>query len=265
MTLLLAMLAQALHLALMLGMALLLAGLRPWLAARFAGGQRPGLFDPIRAQRRLFAKRPVRAEPGATRAALMPILAFAASLAAAALVPAFTPGLALSPLGDRLVVAGLLLAARLAESVLTDAEACDCAEPALLLALCAAALPAAWVPAAAALAIAATAGAAPGPAWRDGAAADLATLELAAALRRLVFLALLAGLLLPLPAGAGPVAWPGALLAWLALIAAFAALLALGEVAIAPFARPRRREAQAAALLLGIIAMAAGLAAGAAP
>lgn len=265
MTTVLAILAQLLHLSLMLGMALLLAGIRPWLAARLAGRPAPAPLDAFHAQRRLFAKRQLRAEPGAARAALLPVLAFAASLAAAALVPAFTHGLALAPLGDRLVVAGLLLAARAAEALLTGAEPFAPAEPALLLALCAAALPAGWVPAAAALAIAAAAGANPGPAWRDGAAADLAVLELAAALRRLVFPALLAALLIPGAADAGPESWPGALLLWLLAIAAFVLLQALGEVALARFTRARRHEAQAAALLLAAVALATGLGAGGTP
>lgn len=267
-TLVLGVIAQVLHLGLVLGASLLLAGLRPWLRARFAGMPAPPVLAAFQAQRRLFAKQLVRAEPQAALAAAAPLAALAASLAAAMLVPGFTPALALAPFGDLLVVAGLLALARLAEALLTGGRAVDMTEPALLLALCAAALPGAtaWVLAAAALCITAAWRAGAGPVWADGAGSDLAFLELAQSVRRLVFLALLVALVLPAgPGVAGPGWWPGAILLWAAELVALAALLALAE-AVLPRATPARsRQALAAAVLLAFGAMLAGLATGGVP
>jgi formate hydrogenlyase subunit 4 len=267
MTLFMTLLAQMLHLAVMLAAALLLSGLRPWLLARVAGRPAPSPLAAVHAQRRLFAKRLVRAEP-VSLATAAPILALAASLGAAALTPGFTPALAFAPFGEPLVVAGLLLLASLAEALLTGADERGLADPALLLALAAAAMPGAacWVLASAALAITVTARARAAPAWPDGAGSDLAFLDLAAALRRLVLLALLVQFVLPAgPGAAGPEWWPVGLAVWGAELAALAVLLALAETLMPAFTHRRAREALAAASLLGVAAVSAALATGSPP
>lgn len=268
MSLFLALLAQLLHLALMPAAALLLAGASPWMQARLAGRAGPGPLAGFRDQRRWFAKRLVRAEGAAGRAAAVPVIALAASLAAAALVPSFTAELAFAPLGDPLAVAGLLVLARLAEAMLTGADAFDLADPGLLLALAVAAMPgfggAAWALAAAAAAVVVAARFAPGPAWPDGAGADFALLDLAIAVRRLVFLALLLDIVSPATA-AGPEAWLGGFLLWSAEIAGLAALLALASTLLPRFTSRRVADCLAASILLAAMALLVTLATGRPP
>jgi formate hydrogenlyase subunit 4 len=198
-------------------------------------------------------------------AGIAPPAALAATLAAACLLPSFTQDLLFPAAGDLLTVAGLLMLARLL-AALAGGEAAPAAllpgEPALLLALFLRILP--GTTAAAPLGLAALALAvgallsspSPAPAASGG---DLALLELAGLLRRLVFFSLLAGQVLPaLPSG--PEWWLPGLALWLAAIALLAGGLAVAETLLPPWRPARRREALAAGLLLALLAALTGLA-----
>jgi formate hydrogenlyase subunit 4 len=105
-------LAQLLHAALILAGAPVLVGLIRRGAARLAGHAGPPLLQPWRDLARLARKQPVVAE-GASRLFLAaPAIAFAASLAGAALVPSFTLGMTTAPIADLLLIVGLFALAR---------------------------------------------------------------------------------------------------------------------------------------------------------
>ncbi|MBN8903033.1 MAG: NADH-quinone oxidoreductase subunit H [Rhodospirillales bacterium] len=112
MNILLALLAQLLHLGLMLAAAPLLAGLLHTLEARLDGRSGPPLLQPWRELRRLLRKQPrwADAASGLGRAAAPADLALVA--AAAALVPSFCTGMAFDPVADLFVVFGFLGLAR---------------------------------------------------------------------------------------------------------------------------------------------------------
>ncbi len=112
MSLLAGFLAQALHLALMLGLAPGLAGFVRWLKARLLhrAGPPPGLA--YRELLRLMRKQTVRPESSSAVFAAAPVVAAAASVLAAALVPSFARGMTAEPLADLLVIAGLFALAR---------------------------------------------------------------------------------------------------------------------------------------------------------
>lgn len=110
-------LAQLLHLVLMLLAALLLPGLLRLLRARLQGRHGPALLQPARDWLRLLRKQPVLADHASPVSSAAPYLAFAAVLAAALLVPGFVHGMALAPMSDLVVLAGLLLLARAAEAL----------------------------------------------------------------------------------------------------------------------------------------------------
>ncbi|HVC59435.1 MAG TPA: NADH-quinone oxidoreductase subunit H [Acetobacteraceae bacterium] len=257
MTFLLATFAQALHITLMLVGAPVVAGLQRWTEARLAG--RTGA-DPWQAWRdlaRLARKQPVLAENASPLFRTAPIACFAAMAVAAALVPSFTLGMAFAPLSDLLVLAGLLGFARvvLALAALdagtapaglaagrTASIAC-LAEPAMFLVILALGLlggttnldlligqqhqgmlqpPAAAALAAAALALLALAGAGSAGQTTEFSGGDLALIELAEALRMLVWVDLIGALFLPLgmaAPGAGLLGWVVGLAAWGARVA----------------------------------------------
>ena len=100
--------AQILHLALMLAAAPLLVGLIRWLKARLLGRIGPPILQPWRDLLRLARKQPVLAYNASFLFRAAPALGFAATLAAAALVPSFALGMTTAPLSDLLVIAGLL-------------------------------------------------------------------------------------------------------------------------------------------------------------
>ena len=109
-----AILAQLLHLALMLAAAPLVVGLARWLKARMAGRGGASPLQPFRDLARLCAKRPLLAENASVVSEVAPYLALAATVVAAALVPGFAQGMALAPVADLVLVAGLLALARMA-------------------------------------------------------------------------------------------------------------------------------------------------------
>ena len=109
-----ALLTQALHLALMLAAAPLLVGVIRWLKARMLGRRGASPMQPWRDLAKLLRKRPVLAENASIVSEAAPYVGLAACLAAIALVPSFSRGMAFAPLSDLIVLAGLLALARMA-------------------------------------------------------------------------------------------------------------------------------------------------------
>jgi formate hydrogenlyase subunit 4 len=113
MSLYLALLTQALHIGLVLAAAPLLAGTMEVLLARMASRSGPPILAPWRDLVRLWRKTPVWQDNLSLVTALTPVAALGIMLAATALVPSFTLGMALSPLADTLVIAALMIAGRI--------------------------------------------------------------------------------------------------------------------------------------------------------
>lgn len=107
-------LAQALHIALILAAAPVLTGVVRWLKARMMGRQGAHPLQPLRDLAKLLRKRPVLAENASAVSRAMPYVAAGAAVAAAALVPSFARGMAFAPLADLILVAGLLALGRVA-------------------------------------------------------------------------------------------------------------------------------------------------------
>jgi formate hydrogenlyase subunit 4 len=116
-TILLSLLAQILHLALMLATAPTMAGIMDWLDARLSGRPGPPPLTTWRDLIRLSRKTPVLSDNDSAVSQVTPAIALGATLSAAALVPSFTLGMALSPLADVLVIASLLTVARVATAL----------------------------------------------------------------------------------------------------------------------------------------------------
>jgi formate hydrogenlyase subunit 4 len=113
-TILAGILTQALHLALVLAAApLVLGGIR-WTKARMMGRVGAHPLQPLRDLVKLLRKRPVLAENASWISRAAPYLGAAAALAALALVPSFSRGMLFAPLGDLILIAGLLALGRVA-------------------------------------------------------------------------------------------------------------------------------------------------------
>jgi formate hydrogenlyase subunit 4 len=286
-------LALLLHAAVMAGMAILLAGALPWGQARLAGRVGPPVLQPLQDWRRLLRKQPVLPEGASPLLAAAPAIQLATLVVAALLVPSFALGMATAPLSDLLVIAGLLGTARFIMALaaidtgtapaglaaIRSIRLAALAEPALLLVVFTVALLTgttnldaaigtsreAIVPgvplllAVAGLASVVIAVEAEG----DAALAEFsgwhaAAAEVAVALRRVVYLSLIAALLLPgglaLPGG-GLVDWVVGLAAWLVKLGVLGLACALvgpslrraGQVAVGPL--------MGAAVLLGLLAV----------
>jgi len=263
---LLASFVQAVHIALVLAAAPVVVGLQRWTGARLAGRTGPELRQPWRDLARLARKHPTLAENASPLFRTAPLACFAAMAVAAALVPSFTLGMAFAPLADLLVLAGLLAFARAALAMAaldagtaagglaasrTASLAC-LAEPALFLVILTLGLlggttnldlligqqhqgmlqpPAAAALAAASLVAVALAGSDATGQTSEFSGGDLALIELAEALRMLVWYDLIGALFLPLgmaEQGAGPLDWAVGLAAWgvrlVVLVAGLAAL-----------------------------------------
>lgn len=293
MTVLAAIVAQIIHSVLMIAAAPVVSGLQDQLGARLGGRSGPDAWQGWRDLRRLARKHPTLPETSVLLPRIAPVACFASAALAAALVPSFTLGMAFARLADLLVVAGLLGASRIvvALSALESGTApaglaagraarlACLAEPTLYLAILAFGLLggttnldllaglqlqdmlqpiAAAILAAVALGLVAVAVSGEADLIIEFSGADLALIRLAGALRHLVWVGLVAGLLLPAgmaEPGDGPLAWIVGLLAWglkvLVLTAGLAALRAgFGDM------RPSRRP-----LALGIAAILGTLAA----
>ncbi|HEV7264380.1 MAG TPA: NADH-quinone oxidoreductase subunit H [Falsiroseomonas sp.] len=105
---------QLVHLALVLAAAPLVVGGLRWLKARMMGRVGAPPLQPWRDTLKLLRKRPVLAENASWISRAAPYAAACAALAALALVPSFSRGMALAPLSDLLLIAGLLALGRVA-------------------------------------------------------------------------------------------------------------------------------------------------------
>jgi formate hydrogenlyase subunit 4 len=112
MSAIIALIAQALHIALMLAAAPLLIGLIRRVKSRLLGRTGPSPLQPYRDLQRLLRKQPVLAGNASWLFAAAPAVSFAATLCAAALVPSFALGMTTAPLSDLIVIAGLLTLSR---------------------------------------------------------------------------------------------------------------------------------------------------------
>jgi formate hydrogenlyase subunit 4 len=265
---LLSLLAQILHILLMIVAAPTAIGLTDWLDAKLAARPGPPILLPWRDLLRLSRKTPATIESVSVVTRSMPALALGATLSATALVPSFTLGMALSPLADVLVIVSLLTIARVAAAFaaldsgtarpgLAQQESSALAvlaEPALMLVVVTTALMAGsfnldliigqqregvLLPAAAS-AVALTAllaliladvstGDRGGEQMFSG--IDLAMVRMTGWLRRLIWFDLIGGLFLPVgivAADNGPVAWLSALAFWVVKLGVF--MLALSGI-----------------------------------
>jgi formate hydrogenlyase subunit 4 len=109
-----ALLTQALHLLLVLLAAALVEGCIRWLKARMQGRIGASPLQPLRDFRKLLRKRPVLAENASWISRAAPYAGVTVALGALALVPSFARGMALAPLADLVMIAGLLAAGRVA-------------------------------------------------------------------------------------------------------------------------------------------------------
>jgi formate hydrogenlyase subunit 4 len=112
MTLLLALAAQILHIALLLAAAPVLAGLIRVIKARLLGRAGPALLQPWRDISRLARKQPVVAENASWLFAAAPLAQFATLIAAASLVPSFCLHMTTAPVADLILLGGLLALSR---------------------------------------------------------------------------------------------------------------------------------------------------------
>jgi formate hydrogenlyase subunit 4 len=290
----LSLLVQTLHIALMLLAAPSVFGAGEWLAARLSGRSGPPVLLPWRDLARLSRKTTMLNDSTSAASRLAPAVVLGATLSAAALVPSFALGMALSPLADVLVIVSLLSIGRVAAALAAfDSGAAlpgvrqqsasaraVIAEPALMLALVALALmggsfnldiiivqqrEGVLLPAAAsavalaallALLLAEVSMTDRGEPAFGG--ADLAMIRMAAWLRRLVWIDLIGGLFLPIGMATpdlSPLAWLIGLVCWAVKLAA--AVLCLSAVRAWLGRVPRRGLPD----LIGVAALLALLAA----
>lgn len=291
MSILAALLAQGIHVILMVLAAPTLTGFLAATEAKLDGRTGPPIRQGWRDLARLVRKRPLLAQSASSMTPVAPVVRLAATGAAAALVPSFTLGMALSPLADLLAIVALLAIARAAGALtamdagtarggVAAARAMRLAlfgEPALLLAVFTLALLAGtsnldlivslqregmMQPAAASALAAAALVAVTISRSRDDADPELdggllAMSSLAAAFGVLVWLDLLSALFLPIgmaEADGGLMAWLVGLAAWLVKLVGLVMALALCRRAMGG-QRPRATaEFLAVAGLLALIA-----------
>jgi formate hydrogenlyase subunit 4 len=294
MTIVLSLLAQIMHIVLMLAAAPTVAGALDWLDARLSGRTGPPVLLPWRDLVRWSRKTPIAVESVSVVSRLAPALGLGATLSAAALVPSFTLGMALAPLADVLVIVSLLALARMASGLAAldagaplpalaaqDASArAVLAEPALMLSVVSLALiggnlnldliigqqrEGLLLPAAAS-AVALTAMLAlvfaeasgiDGGLEQMASGTDMVISRMTFWLRRLVWIDLIGGLFLPVGMAAAdslPLAWLIGLVSWAVKLAAF--ILGLSAIQTLLGRVPRRSLPD----LIGIAALLALLA-----
>ena len=295
MTVILSLLAQVLHVALMLVAAPAVAGLMDRLDARLSGQSGPSILSPFYDLLRLSRKTPIIVDNVSAVSHLAPALGLGATLAAASLVPSFTLGMALAPLADVLVIVSLLAIASLAARLAAlDAGAAlpglaaqgasvrgVLAEPALMLSVVTLALMGGsfnldliigqqqqglLLPAAAsavALAVMLALVFAEASATRNQlepmfSGAALAASRITRWLRRLVWIDLIGGLFLPVGmAGPGsfPLAWLTGLMFWCLKLGAFALGLSAIGTLLGRVPRHRLHDLLGLAVLLALLAV----------
>ncbi len=294
MSIVLSLLAQALHLLLMMIVAPTAAGAADWLEARFAKRAGPPVLLAWRDLVRLSRKTSVQFEGMSVVSVIAPKVCLGATVSAAVLVPSFTLGMALSPLADLLVVISLMIVARLARAIAAldcgaalpglaaqqDSAMAVLAEPALMLFAFTMALMAGSFnleaimiqqhdgllapTAAAALALTVLLALAfvdceVGQSASDQmlGGTDLALSQLAAWLRRLVWIDLIGGLFLPMgiaTADAGLLSWLIGLVCWLVKVIVFTLGLAALRTFMARISRRRMLDLAGMAALLALLA-----------
>ena len=114
MTIIMSLLIQMLHVGLILATAPTMVGLTDWLDARLTGRSGPSILMPWRDLLRQSRKTPTVSDNTSIVSRLAPTLSLGATVSAAALVPSFSLGMALSPLADVLVIVSLLIISRVA-------------------------------------------------------------------------------------------------------------------------------------------------------
>ena len=114
MSLVIALLVQVVHAALMLAAAPTLTGIMRWIRARLAGRAGPPPLLPWLELVRLLRKQPVMAEGASDISGIAPMLSTAAVAIVALMVPSLALGMTSAPCADLLVIAGLLALARCA-------------------------------------------------------------------------------------------------------------------------------------------------------
>jgi formate hydrogenlyase subunit 4 len=293
-SLILSLLAQLLHLGLMIAAAPTVAGTMDWLDARSGGRSGAPVLFPWRDLVRLSRKTPVTIESASFATRLAPALGLGATLSAAALVPSFTLGMAFSPLADVLVIVSLLTVANIAGwfgaldsgAALPGLAAQNAsaravmAEPALMLSVVALALiggsfnldiiigqqrEGLLLPAAASavaltamLALAFAESSAPLNGLDEMfSGTDLAACRMTAWLRRLVWIDLIGGLFLPVGMAStdnGPLAWLIGLAAWGVKLAAFMLALCVVRTTLGRVPHHRLPDLIGVAALLALLA-----------
>ena len=297
--------AQILHISLMMAAAPLVSGLIRWLEARLCGRSGVSPLEPWRMLVRLARKQPVVAPNASPLSAAGPVVQFAAVAVAAALVPSFALGMTSAPLADFLVLAGLIMLGRssVALAAMDTGEAVGglgasramglaaIAEPALVMviftlswragssnldAIAARSREGALGPdasvllATAALVCLALAdtllAGGPGlsaligvgrPLSHEFSGRDLALIEGATHLRRLLWLSMIATICFPLglaPLGASVSVWLIGIASWFAKIVGLSAVFALLESVAAPMPLRRIPALLGFVLLLGLLA-----------
>jgi formate hydrogenlyase subunit 4 len=288
--------AQVLHIALIAVAAPTIIGVASWLQGRLTGRHGPPLLQPWHDLRRSLRKQAVVAESASVVTEVAPTVCVAAIAVAASLIPSFAAGMIFGPFADMVVIAGLLLVAR-ASLALAAMDAgvalagigarrtmllgCT-AEAALLLAVFVFALlagssnidtiattlrdadtgwPTGALLATAALMLVALVDA--DVLRRETTALELAgidhaMIEIADAVRLLLWFNLIGAVLFPLgmaDAYAGPASWLIGLACWLTRTALFTVAVAVLRVANGRLRLPRALGMLGVAMLFGVLAV----------
>ncbi len=293
MALLSGLVTQVLHIALLGVAAPSLIGIERWMQARLAGRVGPPPLQPWWDLMRLLRKERTLAESASDVTRIAPAFCAAATAIAACLVPSFALGMTFAPFGDLLVIAGLLALARCSVALVAmDAGtalggvgasrsmllAC-LAEPALLLVLFVLALLAGslnlnviavmqsenglasqvgiGIALAATLLVALVGTMRREMLMDEFGGPDLALLEIADAMRMLVWFNLIGAMFLPFgmaPAAKGPIAWAVGVACWLIRTLALAGGMALLHTVIGRTRLLREAQMLGVAVLLGLLA-----------
>ena len=289
MALVLSLLAQLVHSALVFVAAPLLVGFQAYVEARLSGRRGDAPWQEWRELIRLARKQAAVPYGTSTVSRLTPLVLLATAAVAAILVPSFALGMAFASVSDLLVVTGLLgvgrvmlalgaLDAGTARAALDAAQSTSIgcyAEPALFILILSLGLAGGTTNidlladtqrsgmlyphimsafAAACFVILAWAAPAGGEVVAEFSGIDLALIRYADALHRLVWLNLIVALILPIglaSADSGPIQWPVGLVVWAMKLTVLASGLAVSNVLIG---RARIRQMQ------GWLGVATGLA-----
>ena len=117
MTIALGVVAQLVHIVLMLAAAPTLMGICHWIEARLAGRIGPPPLQRWRDLQRLLRKQSVLASSASPVSTHAPLAALACAAVAACLVPSFTLGMMSAPVADLVLIFGLLMTGRVASAL----------------------------------------------------------------------------------------------------------------------------------------------------